>query len=97
MDIRSPSDLAQFVSVNDLSRLDGGFVQLINCVNNYRAACNCYKQEDKNKTYEVCTKMYINLAKHIVNRFKTEFLSKTTDRQISLYTENGQLITIVSR
>lgn len=97
MEFRNPTTFAQFVSANDLARLDGGFIHLIHCINNYGASCNCQKREDKQKMYDVCTKMYINLAKHVVGKFKTEFLSKTTDRNISIYTEQGQLITIVSR
>lgn len=97
MDFKNPTEFARFLSNNELSRLDSTFSQLINCINNYATACTCDKREDKLKLYGVCTKLYQDGARHIVSRFKNEFLSKTTDRQIALYTEAGQLILIISR
>ena len=97
MDIRSPTEFARFLSATELSRLDSIFSQLVTCINNFAVACTCYKREDKMKLYGVCTKLYVDGVRHIVPRFKNEFLSKTSDRQIAFYTDQGQLIAIVSR
>ena len=97
MDIRSPGEFARFLSANDFVKLDGTFAQLVNCVNNFSAACSCHKREDRMKLYGVCTRMYLDGASQAAPRFKTEFLSKTTDRQICFYTEQGQPITTICR
>jgi hypothetical protein len=97
MNISSPTDMARFVSANELVHLDQNFSQLVNCINNYAVACNCHKKEDKDKLYGVCTRLYLDGARHVVSRFKHQFLAKTTDRQIAFYTEQGQLIVIMSR
>jgi hypothetical protein len=97
MEFRSPIEFARFLSSNGLSRLDSTFSQLINCINNCAASCTCDNREDKARVYGICTKLYIDGARHVVPRLKNEFLSKTTDRQLSFYTEQGQLIVIVSR
>lgn len=97
MNINSPNDMARFVSANGLVQLDQGFIQLVHCINNYSAECNCHKKEDKDKLYGSCTKIYINSVKNVVSRFKNEFLTKTSERQICFYTEQGQLMLIISR
>ncbi len=97
MDIRNVTQFAQFLSANNLTRLDPSFQQTVQCINNYAAACNCSKREDKLTTYTVCNKLYQDSARQIVGRFKNELLATTEERQISFYTENGQLIVIVSR
>lgn len=97
MDFKNPTEFARFLSDNELSRLDSTFSQLVNCINNYAAACTCDKREDKLRMYGVCTKLYQDGVQHVVPKFKNEFLSKTTDRQLAFYTESGQLITIISR
>lgn len=89
--------MARFVSAHNMVHLDQNFIQLVNCINNYAAACNCHKKADKDDLYRVCTKMYLDGVRHVVSRFKTEFLSKTTERQIAFYSEQGQLILIISR
>jgi hypothetical protein len=96
MDIRNVTQYATFLRGNDMVRLDGMFQQVINCVENYAAGCNCYKLEDKRKLYDICNKLYIDSAKHFGHIFKKEFLSKTAERQINIYTENGQLIISIS-
>jgi hypothetical protein len=96
MDIRNVTQFANFLGGNDLVRLDGMFQQIINCVNSYDAGCNCYKLEDKRKLYELCNRLYFDAARHLGHRFKHEFLAKTSERQINVYTENGQLIISIS-
>jgi len=97
MEIRNPTEFARFLSANDLAKLDNTFIQLIQCINNFSTACSCHKREDKLKIYAVCSRLYLDGARHLASRFKTEFLSKITDRQISFYTEQGQLLCILSR
>jgi len=97
MNIRGPFEFASFLSANSLQDKESIFIQLTNCVNNFRAACNCYKKEDKDRMYNICTRLYQEAVKHIVPRMKDVFLSKTPERQISFYTENGDLLRIVSR
>ena len=92
MDIRNVTQYAAFLKGNDLVRLDGMFQQVINCAGNYSAGCNCYKMEDRRRLYEICNKLYIDSARHFGHLFRHEFLSKTAERQINIYTEGGQLI-----
>lgn len=89
--------MARFVSANNLVQLDQNFIQLVNCINNYAASCNCHKKSDKDDLYRTCTKMYLDGVRHVVARFKNEFLSKTGERQIAFYSEQNQLILIISR
>src|ERR1041385_7578452 len=97
MEFRNPTEFARFLSSHELTRLDRSFLQMVNCINSYSSACNCHNRETKIQLYQSCNKLYQDLALHLVNKFKNEFLSKITDRQISFYTEQGQLISIVSR
>lgn len=97
MNIRGPFEFAGFLSANSLQDKESVFIQLVNCVNNFRSACNCYKKEDKDRMYNTCNRLYQESVKHIVPRMKDVFLSKTSERQISFYTENGDLLRIVSR
>lgn len=97
MEFHNPTELARFVSDNDLVRLNPIFPHLVGCINNYAVVCSCTKREDKLKLYETCVKLYMDSAKHIVARYKTEFFSKTSEASFTFYTEQGQLITIVSR
>lgn len=97
MDIRNVTEFARFLSSNDLVKFDSAFSQIVMCVNNYSAGCKCYKRQDKINLYATCCKMYFDAARHAASRYRNELLSKTTDRQISFYTDKGQLIAIASR
>ena len=97
MDIRNATQFANFVSKGNLVNLDMTFQQVVFCINNYNAACNCWKAEDKKKLYDNCTVTYMNAVKSVVPRFKNEFLSKTEERQIQFYLDNGSLIGLVCR
>lgn len=97
MDIRNVTQFSTFINAHNLVRLDGTFQQIITCIQNFSSACNCYKKQEKDNIYSVCNKLYMNAARHIVPRFKNEFLSKTNERQIAIYTENGNLMIILSR
>jgi hypothetical protein len=89
--------MARFLSANNLVQLDQSFIQLVHCINNYAASCNCHKKSDKDDLYRTCTKMYLDGVRHVVSRFKNEFLSKTGERQVAFYSEQNQLILIISR
>jgi hypothetical protein len=97
MDIRNVTQFSQFLSANNLVRLDPLFGQLTQCFNNYAAGCNCHKRSDKIKVYEVCNKLYMTCCQQLISRHKGEFLNATAERQIAFYSEHGQLMVIVSR
>ena len=40
---------------------------------------------------------YMNAVRNVVPRFKNEFLSKTEDRTINFYIDNGSLIGTMNR
>ena len=97
MDIRNVTQFANFIKKGNLINLDMSFQQSVMCTENTEKACNCWKAEDKRKMYDNCTLIYMNAVRVVVPRFKNEFLSKTTDRQIQFYTDNGSLIGLVCR
>ena len=97
MDIRNATQFATFVSNGGLNNLDMTFQQIIMCINNYAAMCNCQGAIEKAKLYNNCTIIYMNAVRNIVPKFKNEFLSKTEERQIQFYTDNGSLIGLVCR
>lgn len=97
MDIRNATQFANFITKGELQNLDMVFQQVIFCLNNYSAMCNCRGAGEKAKAYENCTTIYKNAVQTAVPRFKTEFLSKTGDRQIQFYLDNGSLIGLVCR
>jgi len=97
MNIRGPSEFSEWLSSVGLSHRDNVFTQLFNCIHNFRAACSCYKKEDKMKMYDTCKKLYRDAIMHVVPKLKGELLSKTQERSINFYDENGTLLRIVSR
>ena len=58
MEIRNVTQFVQFISNNGLQTLDGRFLQLITCLNNYKAHCNCHKSRDKREIYLNCCDLY---------------------------------------
>jgi hypothetical protein len=97
MDIRNVTQFVNFLEGNGITRMDSSFLQVIQCIQNYTAACSCYKREDKVKIYNMCNGVYHNAVRNVIPRLKHEFLSKISERQISFYNDNGQLIGIISR
>lgn len=97
MDINNVTQFANFLTANDLVKLDGTFLQIVQCINNYSTACNCNKSNDKLRLYTTCNMLYMNAAKHCVPKFKNVFLSKTSERQLNFKTDNGSVIIIMSR
>jgi hypothetical protein len=97
MDIRNATQMANFLSQTNLVNKDAAFEQLAQCINNFASACACSSREEKMQLYAVCNKLYFRSARDIAPRLKNDFLSQTTDRQITFYTEEGNLIAIISR
>lgn len=96
MDIKNPTQFATFISNNGLSGLDPIFNQIVICMNEFIRACDCHKREDKENIYLNCNKLFVQSVK-VASRFKTQFLACTSERQILFYTENGNVIAIMSR
>ena len=97
MDIRNITQFANFISAGQLQNLNMSFHQIIMCVNNYASACNCHKGEYKRKLYDDCTRVYTDVVRNVVPKFKNDFLSKTTERQITFYLDNGTIIGLICR
>lgn len=96
MDIRNVTQFAHFLSQYELMKLDPSFGQLITCINNFAAGCNCHKRDDKLKIYAICNKLYVDNVR-LITRFKNEFLNKSNQRQLSFYNEHGHLLISISR
>lgn len=97
MEIRNVTQFANFVSTNGLMTLDSMFIQTVNCLNTYKAMCNCRGGADKLRLYGNCNKLYSDSVKVIVPRLKDQFLSKVQEYQISFYSEDGHLMGVISR
>lgn len=97
MDIRNATQFANFVQKGGLQNLDMTFQQLVSCIDGYSKACNCWKADQKQRLYDNCTMLYMNAVRGVVPKFKNDFLSKTDERQIQFYTDNGSLIGLVCR
>ena len=97
MDIRNTTQFANFIRSNGFQHLDGMFLEAANCMDNYSASCNCYKAADKKFIYDTCSKIYESAIKHLGHKFRNELLSKTSERQIAFYNDQGSLLIIVSR
>jgi len=93
MDIRTPTELARFISSNNLGGINTSFQQLIQCINTYSAWCNCEKKDEKEKLYVACKTLYSQSAVHLIPKYKTEFLLKTPDKKIMFY-DDGRLISV---
>lgn len=97
MEIRNVTQFSNYIESNDLTRLDPSFQTIVSCMAEYKRGCDCWKREDRDKQYSKCVNLYLSASRHLVNRFKNEFLAKTAERQIILYTENGTMIVILNR
>jgi hypothetical protein len=97
MDIRNVTQFSNFVEANDLARLDASLQAIVSCMAEYKRGCDCWRREERDAQYSKCVKLYLSTARTIVPRFKNEFLAKTAERQIILYTENGGVIVLLSR
>jgi hypothetical protein len=97
MDIRNVTQFTSFISSNGFQSLDNGFLQIIQCMNNFQASCNCYKVEDKQRMYAMCCKLYNSAVIHIVPKYKNALLQKIPEGRIAFYYDDGGLIATVSR
>ena len=97
MEIRNVTQFASFVGNNGLSTLDSKFRQVVICMGDFLRHCDCHRRADKDRIYQNCNRMYLEAAREAAGRFKNQFLDKTSDRQISFYSEGGNLIAIASR
>lgn len=97
MIISNVTQFANFISSNGFTNLDGTFVQLIQCINTYSAACNCYKVEDKRKMYGACCKLYMDSIHHVVPKLKNAILHNIPEGKITFLSDNGSVIGTVSR
>jgi len=97
MDIQNVTQFSTFITDNNLVHADSSLSQIVTCMNTYRAACTCWKREDKLKIYSTCNQTYYHAIKHVVPKLKNQFLSKTQERQIAFYNDQNQLIGLISR
>ena len=97
MNIKNVTEFATFISQHNLAALDSSLQQVVNCLNGYKAACSCWKAEDKAKVYDTCNRVYYHAVKHVVPKLKTSFFAVVPERQISFYNDNNQVIAIISR
>jgi hypothetical protein len=97
MDIRNVTQFSNFISENELTSLDHVFKQIPICLADFSRRCNCHRKEDKSRIYSKCNVFYINAVKIAAARFKNEFLSKTPEKSITFYNENGSLIMTMHR
>ena len=97
MNIRNVTEFAAFISQHNLVQGDSTLQQVINCINTYKAACSCWKAEDKQKIYDSCNRVYFHAVKHIVTNLKASFFAVVPERQITFYNDNNQVIAIISR
>lgn len=97
MEIKNVTQFCNFIKSNNLTALDSVFSQIITCINNYAASCNCHKVQDKQKIYDNCNRLYTDAVRNIVPKFKNVILPKIPEGRISFYVDNGGLISILSR
>jgi len=97
MTIGNVTQFSNFITGHGLNRLDGTLQQVVACIDNYAAACNCHKAEDKQKMYEICNRLYSDAVRHVIPKLKNEILAKIPERQVSFHMENGTVMLILSR
>jgi hypothetical protein len=68
----------------------------IDCVLSIQG-CACTARDEKLRRKQHCNKLYVELARWASSNMVHDFLSKTSERQISFYTDSGDLIIIMSR
>lgn len=97
MNIRNTTEFATFISGNDLTNSDSSLIQLINCINTYKAGCDCWKKDEKLKLYNTCAQLYFHAVKHVLPKLKNEILAKTSERHIIFFSDQGHVIGSISR
>jgi hypothetical protein len=97
MDIGNVIQFVSFINANNLINLDSSLSQVVRCMDTYSAACNCHKREDKLEIYATCNQTYYHAVKNVIPKLKPQFLATTSERQISFYNDQHQLIGTISR
>ena len=97
MDIRSATNFLSLVQQYGMKDLHPLFNQLENCLNNYDAACDCYKRNDRVEMYRKCNNIYCESIRSVIPSLRLQFLMKTGEHRISFYTEHGALLMTISR
>ena len=96
MTIKGAIQFSDFVSAHGLADQDSLFRQIVNCTNNFKAACNCYNKEDKLRMYDTCNRLYSEAVRNVIPKLKMVVLSKIPERQISFYYDRGDLIKLIT-
>lgn len=97
MEISNVTQFANFIQANNLMALDATFLQVVNCIQNFSTACNCYKAEDKQRIFNMCCKLYVDAVRIVVPKHKNVILQRVPEGRITFRSDNGSLIAIVSR
>ena len=96
MKINNVTEFATFISTHNLTNGESSLEQVIECLNTYKAACSCWKNEEKLEMYNNCNRIYYHAVKNVIPNLKRQFLAITEERQISFFNDAGQLIGIIS-
>lgn len=86
-------NLLRTTGLIDKNPITKGFV---NCILSIQG-CACTSRSERLKIQQHCNKLYVELARWASSNMIHDFLTKTSERQISFYTDSGDLITIMSR
>lgn len=97
MDIRNTTQFANFIGANDFTKLDNALLEIVLCINNFSAACDCHNRNDKMIIYNTCQGIYYNAVRNVLPKHQGAILSKTGTNHIAFYTDGGALIGIISR
>lgn len=97
MEIRNVTQFTRYIADHNLQGLHMHFQEIILCMKNFEAQCNCHHSSDKRRIYDHCNVMYGDSVKNVVPKYKNEFLAATPDRTLSFFSENGTLIATMCR
>ena len=76
MDIKNVTQFCNFLTSSGVVQLNPAFQQVVNCVQNYSAACNCHKTQDKQSLYAECNKLYSQCIMAVIPSIKYAVLQK---------------------
>lgn len=97
MEIRNVTQFSNWISSSGIASTDPVFQQIVKCMNNYTASCNCHKVQDKQNIYNACNKMYVDAVRIVLPRLKNTILTNVPGGKITFYLDNGSIIATVSR
>lgn len=96
MNIHGPVEMYNIILSMGIIDKSPIFRNLANCVIDMKN-CACTGRDEKIKKHQHCNKLYVDMIRSIFPSMKSEFLNRTSERQLSFYTESGELLIIVSR